>query len=135
MREVDLWLLDRSVSRPPLPDSSVADRGQADDDSGAPLRCAACGAAITDRRSAISVGESHEHTFVNPAGIIYRVRCFSAAPGCSEKGTFTAELSWFPGFGWRYAFCSSCEEHLGWVYRSAGGESFFGLIAEKLVEP
>ena len=76
---------------------------------------------------------------VNPAGILYRIRCFASAPGCTEAGEFTTEYTWFAGFAWRYALCASCWEHVGWVYRrsaeaSDGLGAFFGLIADKLVE-
>ena len=100
----------------------------------APLLCAACGAVVTDRRNAVSVAGAHQHTFVNPAGIIYRVRCFSDAPGCREAGELTGEFSWFAGYAWRYALCGSCAEHLGWVYRAEARGAFYGLIAEKLAE-
>jgi hypothetical protein len=100
----------------------------------APVLCAACRAVVTDRRNAISVSGAHEHTFVNPAGIIYPVRCYGDAPGCRGAGELTAEFSWFAGYAWRYALCGSCAEHLGWVYRAEAGGAFYGLIADKLAE-
>ena len=98
------------------------------------LLCAACGEMITDRREGVAPNGSHEHTFVNPAGIIYQIACFRAAPGCRESGDPTGDWSWFPGYLWRYAFCRSCAEHLGWLYRSGFGEGFWGLIVPRLVE-
>jgi hypothetical protein len=129
-----LVLLDRGEPAAPLREAgaSVAERPSAAD--GAPIVCAACGATVTDSRSAIGVDGAHEHTFVNPAGIIYRVRCFATAPGCRESGEPTQQWSWFPAYAWRYGFCASCDAHLGWAYRSARGDGFYGLVADRLAE-
>ena len=103
-----------------------------------PLICAACGAVVTSRRYAVERGGSHEHTFVNPAGIIWRIACFSRAGGCREAGSSTDEFTWFPGYRWKHALCAACGEHLGWSYGSvghAGGpDAFWGLIPDKLAE-
>jgi hypothetical protein len=130
---MDLRLLERDERGRPVRERLRRSRGESLSGEDAPLVCAACGAAITHRRNAIDVAGAHEHTFVNPAGIIFPIRCFRAAPGCRELGTFTEEFSWFPGFAWRYAFCAACREHLGWVYAAAAGGVFYGFIAEKLV--
>ena len=129
---MDLRLLDKAAKGEPARDALRRTMGEASSGEDAPLVCAACGAAITHRSSAIDVAGAHEHTFVNPAGIIFPIRCFRAAPGCRELGSYTEEFSWFPGFAWRYAFCAACREHLGWVYAAGAGEVFYGLIAEKL---
>jgi hypothetical protein len=130
----DVTCLDRSAPGPAVPAADASARERAATEEGTPVLCASCGGRVTDTQSAIRVGEAHEHTFVNPAGIIYRVRCFSDAPGCSELGELTEEFTWFAGFAWRYAFCASCAEHLGWSYRSGGGAGFYGLVAERLAE-
>lgn len=75
----------------------------------------------------------HEHTFANPHGIIYRIGCFRNAPGCSVLPEEYKEFSWFDGFAWSHAMCSSCRTHLGWKY-DRSGECFFGLVLDRLVE-
>src|SRR5688572_23322659 len=50
------------------------------------LVCAACHAAITRHDAAIEVNGAHAHTFLNPAGEVYRIRCFSSAPGALSAG-------------------------------------------------
>jgi hypothetical protein len=91
------------------------------------LLCAACGHRITDEDYRIEMAGAHEHTFVNPAGFVHHIGCFSTAPGCIHLGSTEAAFSWFPGWTWQVAACSRCRAHLGWIYRNAG-EQFHGLI-------
>lgn len=94
------------------------------------LLCRACGHAITFEKSAIAVQGDHEHTFRNPAGYSFHVRCFEEAPGVQISGAPTPEASWFAGTVWRFASCQRCQEHLGWRYE--GSRNFYGLIATRL---
>jgi hypothetical protein len=103
-------------------------------DHGAPLRCAACLNAITRPVLRISVHGAHRHEKTNPAGLIFDIGCFTAAPGCAETGQPTPEWSWFPGFEWRFAECARCGAHIGWSYRDRAGNRFFGLILARLRE-
>lgn len=95
------------------------------------LVCAACGHRITDDDYRMEVSGAHEHTFVNPAGFVYRIGCFSVAPGCAHLGVPETAFSWFPGWSWQVAACARCRAHLGWIYRNAG-EQFHGLIVTAL---
>lgn len=70
---------------------------------------------------------AHEHTFVNPAGIVHHLGCFVAAPGCAHVGSTEEAFSWFPGWTWQVAVCGNCKTHMGWIFRCAG-EQFHGLI-------
>jgi hypothetical protein len=97
------------------------------------LLCRKCRFPVTNRRHAATVNGSHLHTFFNPAGIIFEIRCFKRADGCAVHGEPTDEFTWFSGYAWRYALCANCLVHLGWIYDS-GEKSFFGLIAGRLIE-
>ena len=99
------------------------------------LHCAACGHPITTRQETISINGSHEHTFTNPHGLVFRIGCFGAAPGCLGIGDATEAWTWFSGYKWRIAVCRQCRNHLGWAYRSEAADSFFGLILDRLVSP
>lgn len=99
-----------------------------DDDA---LRCIVCDHRITDRGYRTEMGGAHEHTFVNPGGIVHHVGCFVAAPGCAYVGNTEEAFSWFPGWTWQVAICGQCRSHVGWVYRCAG-EQFHGLILAAL---
>jgi hypothetical protein len=95
------------------------------------LVCAACGHRITDEAYRIDMNGAHEHTFVNPGGIVHHIGCFHPAPGCVYRGTTESAFSWFPGWTWQIAVCASCQAHLGWIYRNAG-EQFHGLVLAAL---
>ncbi len=96
------------------------------------LLCARCGAAITAAGWARELGGSHEHSFVNPHGYLYRIGCFVEAPGCAPHGDEVAEYTWFPGYSWQIAQCAGCAAHLGWGFRGRD-DGFHGLILDRLV--
>jgi hypothetical protein len=98
------------------------------------ILCRGCGAPITSREAALEVDGAHEHTFFNPAGIVYRIGCFARAGGCVDTGAWTDEFAWFPGHQWRFSLCAGCGAHLGWQFGSAAGAEFWGLILERLEE-
>ena len=122
------------VSREPSTDRQLLLARREDEDAERPYTCAHCGAVITTRRDRVSRDGEHEHTFTNPAGLVFRIGCFRAASGCVPAGEDTAAYSWFPGFHWRYALCCGCASHLGWRY-SRGSEEFYGLIVDQLIPP
>jgi hypothetical protein len=97
--------------------------------------CAQCRHSITSTAQRIEINGMHQHTFFNPYGIIYEIGCFQSAQGCGHVGPTTDEFSWFPGYGWRIAVCSSCLTHLGWLYSAPDKESFHGLILDHLLQP
>jgi hypothetical protein len=103
------------------------------DDVGRVLACDACRAPITTDAERIEVDGAHGHAFANPAGYVFEIGCFAAAPGCVVHGEPTQEDTWFAGFAWSYADCAACRQHLGWCYQRTDVR-FFGLILRRLVE-
>lgn len=95
--------------------------------------CRACGGAVTARDQKIQVSGSHNHTFFNPAGIVFELGCFHQASGCLAVGVPSSEFTWFPGHIWRIALCRHCRTHLGWLF-AMEGNTFYGLILNKLRE-
>ena len=95
------------------------------------LNCVYCRWMVTTEKEAIEVNGRHNHTFFNPMGIVFELRCFAKAEGCGVRGFPTHEFTWFAGYDWSFAHCTRCIAHLGWLYRSAD-HSFFGLIGNKL---
>lgn len=114
-----------------VPETDATDETDADVEKG--LVCRKCRAHVTESRHAVAINGNHLHTFFNPAGIVFEIRCFSQAKGCAVHGEATGEFSWFAGYVWRYALCGNCLAHLGWKYES-GENTFFGLIQDKLVD-
>ncbi len=98
------------------------------------ILCAFCGKKITKLIYSISMNGKINQTFKNPAGISYEISCFYSAPGCIVRGEPAEEFTWFPGFTWSFAFCSSCFSQMGWYYQS-GEKSFYGLIVKNLLFP
>jgi len=95
------------------------------------LLCRACGHIISNEGERIAVNDSHFHTCMNPSDIVFEIGCFRRAPGCSQVGPAVAEHTWFTGYRWQIAVCSSCGEHLGWLFRD--GDEFYGLITTRLI--
>lgn len=95
--------------------------------------CKVCNRLITKDEQRCSMNGKQQHTFFNPAGVVFEIGCFSKAEGCSVVGNPSTEFSWFAGASWRYALCVNCLSHLGWYYE---GEttSFFGLILTNITE-
>jgi len=111
----------------PTPGAEVDAGGRA----GRRLLCAACGAVVTSEEWRLVVEGAHEHTFANPHGFVFRIRCFDAAPGCVCVGRRSREFAWFAGTGWRVAACRGCGWLLGWHFAGEASD-FFGLIANHL---
>jgi len=102
-------------------------------DGDRPLLCRVCSAPITKPKEAISKNGLHKHVFFNPTGITFELRCFQRAKGCSLQGEPTTAFTWFEGYSWQYAICSTCLTHLGWRFQS-DDDYFWGLIGNRLVE-
>jgi hypothetical protein len=95
------------------------------------ISCIYCNNLITRQNCQIKKNQSHKHTFPNPHGIVFEIGCFNEAVGCSALKRSSTEFSWFSGYSWRIAVCSSCLNHLGWLFTS-NSNSFFGIILEKI---
>ncbi len=98
------------------------------------IRCKNCGFRICGPEQRMDRDGHHMHVFNNPAGYVFEIGCFSSAPGCAVRGEPTMEFTWFPGFAWRFALCANCFAHLGWLYLSGSGRSFYGLILANIAE-
>ena len=101
---------------------------------GAALVCCRCRQRITDSGQRCMVQGASSHTCVNPAGIIYQLSCFRAAPGVGYSGSPTTAWSWFAGYSWSVAHCRGCGQHMGWLFLGQEGESFHALITQRLCE-
>ena len=95
------------------------------------LFCAVCKNKITRTKEKIEVNSKHSHTFLNPHGVYYNIRCFKKASGCIPYGQPTEEYTWFPSYAWQIVVCSKCKIHNGWKYDS-GKSTFYGLIENRL---
>lgn len=115
-------------------ESAQNDPDEAIHDGSQKILCRECGHVITRLSERTEAAGGHEHTFANPAGILFQIGCFKHAEGCGYVGSATAEWSWFPGYLWRVAVCAKCFTHIGWYYLGEGRQSFHGLIFSRLVQ-
>lgn len=95
------------------------------------VRCRNCNYKIALLADKIKIDNADTHIFENPAGIFFRVVCFSEAPGSIIISDYVDENTWFSGYLWSITLCRSCNSHLGWNY-SSGSSGFYGLIADRL---
>lgn len=96
--------------------------------------CRQCRQQITQPEFQFAVQGRHEHTFANPSGIVFDIKCFSNARGYSFIGPSSEEFTWFSGHSWRIIVCSSCMTHIGWYFAGSSGRGFFGFIADRLTQ-
>ncbi len=118
-----------STTEPSVEKSLDVEAAAEPDDS---IRCARCRAVVTVGSLAVVRAGAHEHTFRNPAGYSWTIRCFRDAQGCTSQGAFTSEASWFSGYEWCFAPCVTCGHQLGWWF-TGRGPSFVGLIGSRLL--
>jgi hypothetical protein len=118
--------VDRKADAPEV-DVDVVDEDEPD--VGRTFVCARCRAEITSVDAKLQMSGAFEHILCNPHGHVFRIGCFSEAPGAASAGEANAFFTWFPGYSWRVAICRSCLAHLGWSY---GDEAFWGLVLDAL---
>ncbi|MCB2170099.1 MAG: hypothetical protein KQI78_20750 [Deltaproteobacteria bacterium] len=99
------------------------------------ILCRECLFPITREEDQSAMEGGQQHTFANPAGIVFTIGCFSAAEGCAPVGPSSDEFTWFPGFTWRVGICRGCLAHLGWYFSAPSGTAFWGLILDHLIFP
>ena len=99
------------------------------------ILCRECLFPITREEEQTSMSGASQHTFANPAGIVFTIGCFGKADGCATVGPSSEEFTWFPGFAWRVGVCRGCMAHLGWYFAAPSGAAFWALILDHLVFP
>lgn len=103
-------------------------------DEGDAVLCRQCHAVITQTTERVEVQNAHQHTFANPHGVVFQIRCFQSARGVGHVGPRTDEFSWFAGYSWTVVVCITCLTHLGWRFSLKSGSGFYGLIIDRLIE-
>ena len=115
-----------------LLDNEIRDASDDGKDGKLFVYCAACSHVLGRAKDAITINGSHQHFCTNPHGIDFNVGCYSDALGCAISGQPTGADSWFAGFTWRFATCSGCSTHLGWLFENNSGEHFYGLVRDRI---
>lgn len=123
----------KDKSRARLPGQEPDRESEVKFDQERSILCKECGHKLTSHNRAVEVEGKQQHTFFNPAGVLFEIGCFSDVPGSEIWGVPTTEFAWFSGFAWRFANCAGCHTHIGWQFLS-GKSSFYGLVQNRLTE-
>lgn len=97
------------------------------------IYCVSCGTPLALASDAIIVAGQHEHSFINPEGYLYRIRCFAEVRNVLTLGEPSSKFSWFPGHTWVILQCVACCVHVGWQF-DGGAARFYALIADKIAD-
>jgi hypothetical protein len=129
-----LWL--KTPAAPDTGDAAAPESAVQTEETAEPLiLCRECLFPVTREAAQTSMAGSFQHTFANPAGIVFTIGCFKSADGCASVGPASDEFTWFPGFAWRVGVCRGCLAHLGWTFAAPSGAAFWGLILDHLIFP
>ena len=133
-RPAPLWL-----KTPAAPEKSggtaPAEAVREEDSDERLIRCRECLFPIAREEDRTAMSGAFQHTFANPAGIVFTIGCFRTAEGCAQVGPASDEFTWFGGFAWRVGVCRGCLAHLGWFFAAPSGAAFWGLILDHLIFP
>lgn len=95
--------------------------------------CSACKNVICHKSDVFLMSCSGPQcSFVNSSGYNHDTLTVRKARGLiQERGRWSSEFTWFPGYAWRIALCDNCSRHIGWSYKSIESDTkpkrFFGL--------
>jgi len=123
--------LDETSGKPRIADST---NDKASTSNNKWLLCRNCLQKITMMDQRLVINNSHIHIFTNPQDFMFKIGCFTSAPGCTYRGIPTIRHTWFEDYSWRYAECSKCRHHLGWHFQKSDSQHFTGLILALLIE-
>lgn len=102
------------------------------------LACTNCKNVICYKSDVFPMSQNGaQNSFINPNGFIHDTLTVLKVRGVTQEAFWSQEFTWFPGYEWRYAYCSLCRQHLGWCYRSIDRKTkphkFFGLRGSSVV--
>jgi hypothetical protein len=99
-------------------------------DAATAVVCARCRTELTTPDQRIEVEGAHAHTYTNPSGETFHLRCFGEVRNVAPFGARETFFTWFPGHSWRVVVCAECTTFLGW--RFEGASVFHGLISDRI---
>ncbi len=98
------------------------------------ILCAGCRAHVCNQ-DLVWRPEGSVQAYANPQGHLRQIITVRRAWNLSFEAWATAEFTWFSGYAWRIAGCSTCQAHLGWRYEAESGQEpsvFFGLLTNAI---
>lgn len=103
------------------------------------VRCKNCQIVVARRTDMLVMSnEGPLGAYVNFHGFVHEVMTLQKANGLALIGSPQKEYSWFPGYAWTIATCSTCETQLGWLYTATNKKlkpkSFWGIRSSKVAD-
>ncbi|CAI0441402.1 unnamed protein product [Linum tenue] len=96
------------------------------------VRCRSCKTVIARRSDMLVMStDGPLGAYVNPHGFVHEIMTLYKANGLALIGRAVTEYSWFPGYAWTVADCSTCETQMGWLFTATKKKlkprSFWGI--------
>ncbi|KAJ4822785.1 hypothetical protein Tsubulata_020512 [Turnera subulata] len=103
------------------------------------IQCKNCRSVIARRSDMLVMStEGPLGAYVNPHGFVHEVMTLNKANGLVLIGRPSAEYSWFPGYAWTIANCSTCERQIGWRFtatkKKLKPQSFWGIRSSQVAD-
>ncbi|KAE9587063.1 hypothetical protein Lal_00004469 [Lupinus albus] len=103
------------------------------------IRCKSCQTIIAERSDMLVMSsEGPLGAYVNPGGYVHEIMTLYKADGITPVGPSATEYSWFPGYAWTIAKCSTCKTQLGWLFTATKiklkPSSFWGIRSCQVAE-
>ncbi|CAM6036740.1 unnamed protein product [Sphagnum compactum] len=103
------------------------------------LQCKGCLALIARRSDMLVMSaDGPISAYVNAHGYVHETLTLSKVRGLRLTGEPQTANSWFPGYAWVLAACSTCTEHMGWRFTAVSKETrpraFWGIRRSQLAE-
>ncbi|XP_044979326.1 protein cereblon-like isoform X1 [Hordeum vulgare subsp. vulgare] len=81
------------------------------------IKCGYCKSEIAKHSDVVVMSSDGPlGTYVNNHGYVHATITVNNATGLDIEGDPTEEHSWFPGYAWTIASCSSCDSNIGWLF-------------------
>ncbi|XP_014241900.1 protein cereblon isoform X2 [Cimex lectularius] len=102
------------------------------------FNCQSCKVQIGLQQDVFAMStEGTQSTYVNPEGFLHDILTFLHAQNVALTSLPSSQFSWFPGYAWSIAVCSSCHRHIGWQFTSLSPrlkpKKFWGLTRHSLI--
>ncbi|KZV42018.1 hypothetical protein F511_14332 [Dorcoceras hygrometricum] len=103
------------------------------------IQCKSCQTLI-GRRSDMLIMSSDGPlgAYANPHGFVHEVMTLFKTNGVGVAGPPVKEFSWFPGYAWSVAECTTCGTHMGWHFSATRKKmrprSFWGIRSSQILD-
>lgn len=103
------------------------------------IQCKSCQTLIGRRRDMLIMSSDGPlSAYANPHGFVHEVMTLLKTNGVGVAGPPVKEFSWFPGYAWSIAECTTCGTHMGWHFsatrKKTRPRSFWGIRSSQVLD-